>query len=122
MSKLKYDCLKCPAYCCSYEHIPVTDKALKRLAKYFGLSPDQAKKRHTKRGDKETPMVLRQQADEHYETICKFIDIETRNCTIYEARPAICRDFPTQKRCGYYEFLKFEREVQEDEEWVATTS
>ncbi|WP_306250163.1 YkgJ family cysteine cluster protein [Parvularcula sp. IMCC14364] len=122
MSKLKYDCLKCPAYCCSYEHIPVTDKDLKRLAGHFGLTIEQAKKRHTKKGDKDTPVVLRHQADEHYDTICKFIDLDTRNCTIYEARPAICRDFPTQKRCGYYEFLKFEREVQEDEEWVATTS
>ena len=50
-----------------------------------------------------------------------FLDEETRNCGIYEARPQICRDFPTQSRCGYYDFLMFEREVQDDPEWVATT-
>lgn len=121
MAKLKYDCLKCPAYCCSYEHIPVTDKDLKRLAKYFDLEVETARRKFTKKGDAETPRVLRHQEDEHFDTICRFIDTETRNCTIYEARPDICRDFPTQKRCGYYDFLTFEREVQEDEEWIATT-
>ena len=50
-----------------------------------------------------------------------FLDKETRNCTIYEGRPKICREFPTQKRCGYYEFLIWEREVQDDPDWVATT-
>lgn len=122
MAKDKYDCLKCPAYCCSYAHIPVTDKDTKRLAKYFDLDYDKARQKFTKKGDKDTPRVLRHQDDEHFETICRFINIETRNCTIYEARPAICREFPTQKRCGYYDFLLFERETQEDDEWVATTN
>jgi hypothetical protein len=119
--KLKYDCLKCPAYCCSYAHIPATDKDIKRMAKGFGETFEETKRKHTKKGDKDTPRVLRHQEDEHFGTICKFIDPDTRNCTIYEVRPKICREFPTQKRCGYYEFLKFEREVQDDDEWVATT-
>jgi hypothetical protein len=50
-----------------------------------------------------------------------FLDQETRACTIYEGRPKICREFPTQARCGYYEFLKFERDNQDDPNWVATT-
>ena len=41
--------------------------------------------------------------------------------TIYTARPRICREFPGAVKCGYYEFLKFEREAQEDPELVATT-
>ncbi|WOI52534.1 YkgJ family cysteine cluster protein [Parvularcula sp. LCG005] len=121
-SRKKYDCLKCPAYCCSYAHIPATDEDVTRLAEYFGLSFAAAKKKYTKKGDKDTPRVLRHQSDEHFETICQFIDTETRNCTVYHARPAICREFPTQTRCGYYDFLMFEREVQDDPEWVATTS
>lgn len=120
-SRKLYDCMECPAYCCSYAHIPATDKDVARLAKHFGLSVKEAKKKFTKKGDKDTPRVLRHQADEHFGTICRFIDPKTRNCTVYEARPAICREFPTQKRCGYYDFLQFEREVQEDPEWVATT-
>ena len=122
MAKQKYDCLNCPAYCCSYTHIPATDKDIRRLAAHFDLDFEQAKRKFTKKGDEDTPRVLRHQADEHFETICRFIDTETRNCTIYEARPAICREFPTQKRCGYYDFLLFERETQEDDEWVATTN
>ncbi len=118
----KYDCLACAAYCCSYTHIAATDRDIARLAKHFNLSEEQARKKFTKKGDKETPRVLRHQSDEHFETICMFIDTDTRNCTIYEARPKICREFPTQKRCGYYDFLMWEREVQDDDDWVATTN
>ncbi|GGC97769.1 YkgJ family cysteine cluster protein [Aquisalinus flavus] len=122
MARNKYDCLKCPAYCCSYAHIPVTDKDITRLAKHFDVSWEKARKKFIKKGDKESPLVLRHQDDEHFDTICQFLDLDTRNCTIYEARPEICRTFPTQTRCGYYDFLMFEREVQDDDEWIATTS
>ncbi len=120
--KQKYDCLKCTAYCCTYTHIPTTKSDIKRLAKYFDVTEAQAKRKFTAKGDKETPRVLRHTEDEHFESSCMFLDPETRNCTIYEGRPKICRDFPTQKRCGYYDFLMFEREVQDDPNWVATTN
>jgi len=86
------------------------------------LTEDQAKRRYTKKGDEDTPRVLRHTEDEHFVTSCMFLDKNTRNCTIYEARPKICREFPTQNRCGYYDFLMFEREVQDDPDWVATTN
>ena len=41
-------------------------------------------------------------------------------CTIYHARPEICRDYPGTRKCGYYEFLMFERMLQEDDEFVPT--
>ena len=41
--------------------------------------------------------------------------------TVYEARPAICRDFPGGRRCGYYDFLKFERHHQDDPDFIALT-
>jgi Fe-S-cluster containining protein len=116
-----YDCLDCPAYCCSYAHIPVTEEDLLRLAKHFGMDREGARRRFVKKGDEASPLVLRHKDDEHFTTICRFLDSETRNCTIYDARPEICRNFPSQNRCGYYDFLTFEREVQEDPEWVATT-
>ena len=53
-------------------------------------------------------MVLRHQPDKIYGTICKFINRETRRCTVYEARPEICRSYPGNSRCGYYDFLSFE--------------
>lgn len=121
MTKKLYDCVKCTAYCCTYTHIPVNKTDLKRLAKYHGISVEKAEKKFTKKGDKENPRVIRHADDEHFITACMFLDQKTRNCTIYEGRMKICREFPTQKRCGYYEFLKWEREVQDDPTWVATT-
>jgi hypothetical protein len=36
-------------------------------------------------------------------------------------RPGVWRKFPESPRCGYYEFLKFEREQQgDDESWRST--
>jgi Fe-S-cluster containining protein len=121
MAKKLYNCLKCVAYCCTYTLIPATKTDVKRLAKHFDIKPSEAEKRFTKKGDKEFPRVMRHREDDHFKTACMFLNQETRQCTVYEARPKICRDFPTQSRCGYYDFLKFEREVQDDPKWVATT-
>ena len=41
--------------------------------------------------------------------------------TVYKARPDICRQFPQEKSCGYWDFLAFERHHQEDPDFVATT-
>ena len=63
---------------------------------------------------------MRRKADQIFGRTCRFFDIEKRRCTIYEARPALCRSYPGG-RCGYYDFLSFERRAQEDPEFVATT-
>ena len=117
----QYNCIKCPAYCCSYGRIVVTKRDIKRLARHFSIDPSLAEKKFTKKGSKAGERVLRHQEDEHFLTICRFIDPETRNCTVYSARPKICREFPGEGRCGYYDFLTFERRAQEDPEWIATT-
>ena len=31
------------------------------------------------------------------------------------------RDYPAKDHCGYYDFLTFEREQQQDPEWIART-
>jgi hypothetical protein len=116
-----YNCDRCPAYCCSYPRIIVTEADIKRLARHHGVSAATARKRFTKKGQEPDERVLRHQADEHFKTICRFLDLKTRKCTIYEARPRICRDFPGEGRCGYYDFLAFERRAQEDPDWIATT-
>ncbi len=119
--RLLYHCDRCPAYCCSYPRIVVTKSDVKRLAKHFGLKVQAVYKKFTKKGHEKGEIVLRHQKDEHFGTICQFIDPQTRRCTVYKARPKICRDFPGTKRCGYYEFLKFERRAMEDPDYVATT-
>ena len=51
----------------------------------------------------------------------RFFDTDERRCTIYAARPGVCRAFPGSARCGYYDFLSFERRAQNDPEFVAAT-
>lgn len=111
-----YDCLKCPAYCCSYDRIIVETSDLKRLARHFGVDLETARRRFTK--IKEGEQVLRHQKDQIYGTICMFLDIKTRRCTIYEARPGVCHEYPDKARCGYYDFLKWERAHQEDPDFI----
>lgn len=118
---IKYDCSKCPGYCCSYALIEVGKRDIKRLAKHFGITEAEALRRHTKYDKPTKTRTLRHQKDEHFGQICHLFDTEKRRCTVYEARPATCRDYPEEPRCGYYEFLQFEREHQNDPEFVALT-
>ncbi len=120
-TKNLYDCNKCPAYCCSYARIILKKKDIERLAKHHDLDYEAARRKFTRKGHEKGEIILRHKKDEHYGTICRFVDSETRDCTVYKARPAICRDFPGTRRCGYYDFLKFERRSQEDDEYVSTT-
>jgi uncharacterized protein len=115
----KYDCLKCPGYCCSYPVIEVKDKDAARIAKHFDLPLAKAEKKYFKaaHGYKR---IMRRKADEHFGKICQFFDTDARRCTIYAARPSTCRIFPGNS-CGYYDFLKFERSGQEDAEFISTT-
>jgi hypothetical protein len=94
---------------------------MQRLAKYFGIGVRAAKKAFTKRGEDPGEIILRHKKDEHFGTVCRFLDSETRRCTIYEARPTACREFPGAVRCGYYDFLSFERGTQNDKDYVSTT-
>lgn len=120
MTKVKYDCSKCPGYCCSYPNITLQKSDVERLAQHFDIPFEDAERKFTRaaHGEKWT---MRRKKDIHFGRICRFFDVVERNCTVYKARPDICRDFPNEKRCGYYEFLKFERKHQEDKEFVATT-
>ena len=111
--RLSYDCSKCPAYCCAiYERVGVKQRDLARLARHFGVSTEVAEKRYTKRYGKER--VLRRQLDPVLGRACRFLNLETRGCTIYEARPDACRAYPGLSRCRYYDVLQFEREAQDD--------
>ena len=116
-----YCCDRCPAYCCSYPRIPVEPSDVARLAQHFGISPEAAARKFTKKSEEPGEIVLRHLPDPIYGTACRFLDRKTRRCTVYEARPDICRSYPGQNRCGYYDFLSFERRAQEDPDFVPTT-
>ncbi len=119
-----FNCSKCPGYCCSYHIIPVTRRDLQRLADHFGLSFAKAKAKFVTSGraedKKDGEFKMRRKADPHFGKICRFFDIEKRCCTVYKARPHICRAYPAG-RCGYYDFLSNERRTQEDDELIAST-
>lgn len=115
--RVYFDCSKCPAYCCSiYERVQVTKRDLNRLAKYFDVSPEQAEKRYTKIDRSSGERVLRRTKDVIFTETCMFLNQETRGCTIYHARPAVCREYPDRTRCAYYDLLRFERIQQDDQD------
>ena len=108
-----YDCSDCPAYCCSvYSRVLVGKRDLKRLAKHFHVDEQTARRRFTKLYNKER--VLRQKKDPIFGESCTFLNPSTRQCTIYDGRPEVCREFPDRERCAYYDLLQFEREQQSD--------
>ncbi|HTE42749.1 MAG TPA: YkgJ family cysteine cluster protein [Steroidobacteraceae bacterium] len=120
VQKLKFDCTKCPGYCCSHGRVAVSDFDIERLAKHFKISGAQARERFTypyKTKDADET-ILRHHKDHIYTSICKFFDREERRCTVYEARPNVCRRYPYGNQCGYYDFLKFEREHQDDPDFI----
>jgi len=90
----------------------VTPRDIRRLAKHFGVTEEAATLRYTKFFEKER--VLRRKADPIFGQACQFLNPETRKCTIYNARPAVCREYPDTVRCAYYDLLKFERQQQGD--------
>tara|TARA_R110002049_G_scaffold112055_2_gene261441 strand:+ start:298 stop:666 length:369 start_codon:yes stop_codon:yes gene_type:complete len=116
-AKIKYDCSKCPGYCCSYDRIEVKDSDVKRLARHFDMTIEAAEKKFFRWYTKDE-RILRHHKDEIYGSICRFFDTDERRCTVYKARPAVCRDYPNGKKCGYYEFIKFERKHQDDEDFI----
>ncbi|WP_230534149.1 YkgJ family cysteine cluster protein [Microvirga roseola] len=115
--RVYFDCNKCPAFCCSiYERVVVTKRDINRLAKHFGLSFEEARDRYTTQFEDER--VLKRVKDAIFERTCTFLDQKTRGCTIYHARPAVCRSYPGRSRCAYYDVLRFERVQQGDESVV----
>ena len=120
MAEDEYDCGKCPGYCCSYPVIVLTKRDVERIARFHGLGFEEAEARFTRKAHGYKRIMMRK-SDEHFARICTFFDNDERRCTIYRARPAVCRSFPGTPRCGYYDFLAFERAGQEDEDYVSIT-
>jgi Fe-S-cluster containining protein len=112
---MNYDCSKCPGYCCCiYERVEVDKADVKRLAKHFGIGITDAEQRFTKTyNDKgKVERILRRKKDSVLGQACMFLDLEKRQCTIYDARPKTCRDYPVKDRCVYYDLIQYENEMQ----------
>ncbi len=114
-----YDCHNCPAYCCTYPRICLTPGDIARLARHLGISKAAVKRRYTRKGYEPGEIILRHRKDELFGSACRFLDPETRRCTVHAARPRICRTHPGGPTCAYYVFLMAERRYQDDPEFVA---
>lgn len=112
----RYDCSKCPGYCCSYDLIEVGERDVARLARHHGIGVREALRRFTKLDSGKR--VLRHKRDRIFRSTCRFFDQDARRCGVYDARPTVCRSYPEGPRCGYWDFLVWEREQQGDDEFV----
>ena len=120
-TRTTYSCLKCPGYCCSYAEIEITRRDIERLARHFRIDFKEAESRFTKTDAKKEIRMLRHKKDHIFVSTCMLFDQDKRRCTVYEARPGVCRKYPDAPRCGYYDFLTFEREQQGDADFIALT-
>ena len=102
-----YDCDSCSAYCCAYPVIEVKAQDIRRLARHFGITEAAAKEKFT---EKENNRVrkMRQRHDKKLDApICLLLNQKKRSCSVYSARPQICRDFPGS-RCEWNDRRLFE--------------
>ena len=81
------DCRAC-ANCCKVAETDVTKRDIERLSKYLGLKPQAFVEQYTTASafEQKEPILRRR------ENGCIFL--EGNDCSIYEARPDTCRDFP----------------------------
>ena len=78
-----------------FERVDETMDVLKRIGRpNFGLTYEQTARKYTRYDKGEKALALRRQKDRHYGHICKMFDTKKRQCTVYEARPGVCRDYP----------------------------
>src|SRR5579872_2874768 len=80
------DCTQC-ANCCRVASVSVTGRDVERLARYLRIAPAKFVADYAAESAEEGP-VLRRQED----GACVFLS--GNDCTVYEARPDICRRFP----------------------------
>jgi len=110
VSKL-YDCDGCLAFCCTvYDRLKITPHDAKRLAAHLGIKLKAFVKRYTVED-----LLLARKDDPPLGKACVFLDAGERRCTVYEARPDICRDWPrpqhavpgAEGRCCYYDVQQY---------------
>ena len=78
------------------------------------LSPEEQQRRHEATPTVPRPGWVYNPATPFF--TCRHFDEATRNCLIYETRPAMCRDYPYGKQCGFVgcTFVQKKIEVPDD--------
>ena len=80
------DCLAC-ANCCRVATAKVTERDVERLARYLRVKPARIMAEYVVKSEEEGLILRRDKM-----TGCVFLS--GNECTVYDARPAICGDFP----------------------------
>ena len=89
------DCLLC-ANCCSSISPALYNKDIDRLAKALRMKPSMVVEAYL-RQDEEQDWVFRK-------TPCPFLGNENL-CSVYEARPLACKEYPHTNRSRFYQLL-----------------
>ncbi len=97
LARSKSYCNFCPGYCCyrlpgATLYLDATD--IDRLARHFGISNGEVRTRYL-----ENKNTFKTRADGS----CPFLanGRMCKRCTVHEARPRQCREFPYDKPCPY---------------------
>lgn len=80
------DCTIC-ANCCRQASVQLQDRDITKLSKYLRVKDAQFRKDYTQPGEDQTLDLKRNE-----DGSCVFLS--GTECTVYDARPAICGDFP----------------------------
>lgn len=102
-----YDCDSCPAYCCGYPIIEAKKSDIRRLARYFKISEEEAKEKFTEKENNRVRKMRHREDKKLGATSCILLNQKTRQCSVYKARPQICRDHPGD-RCEWYDRRQLE--------------
>lgn len=92
----RINCLEC-ANCCRTLGPLITDKDIERMAKALRMKPSAVVEQYL-RIDEEGDYVFRQ-------IPCPFL-MPDNYCSIYEARPKACREYPHTDRRKFYQIYK----------------
>ena len=103
-----YDCDSCPAYCCAYPIVEATKRDIARLARYFDLPVEEAKEKFTEKENNRVRRMKQRQDKKFGAPVCIFLNQKNRQCSVYKARPKICREYPND-RCEWYDRSQFEK-------------
>jgi uncharacterized protein len=80
------DCKDC-ANCCRVATVRLTERDVEKLSRYLGVRPSIFLRDYTEESVEEGLILKRTQ-----QVGCVFLD--GNECTVYDARPRICEDFP----------------------------
>jgi len=107
LDKIGYDykfdttkCSSCEGNCCIGEsgYVWITQDEIKKLANFLNISIDQLANDSLRKIGYKYSLRELQLSKNNY--VCKFFNLEKKQCNIYDVRPNQCRTFP------FWEYFK----------------